>query len=63
MTGPKRDIAIVNGEPVEVVNAAGVATICINHALGADVALSMLRPKMQPAHFAIIEAEVRKRLR
>lgn len=56
------DIAVIGGEPVEVINAAGVVDLIARSPLGVDAALVKLRGSMRPEVFAVIDAEVRRRL-
>lgn len=59
MTGPDWNVAVVDGRPEIVVNAATVAQLVRESPLGADVALERLRAKLPAEVVVAVENHLR----
>ena len=56
------DIAIVDSQPQVVMNTAGVVDLIARSPIGIAAALMNLRGSMRPETYALVEAEMRRRL-
>jgi hypothetical protein len=59
MTGPDGNVAIVDGEPEVVINAAAIAQLVRESPLGADAALERLRSMLPADAFVAVENHLR----
>lgn len=58
MTAPNWNVAIVDGQPEVVINAAAVAALVKISPLGREQALANLRKLMAPDVYALVEKEL-----
>lgn len=56
---PDWQVAIIDGEPEVMLNAAAIARLACNSPLGIHAAMANLKRAMSPQDFAKIEAELR----